>query len=46
MTLTSEPHMIFRDDAGQFGDAGVEEWMAFCQDTEGNTVGFVERRAP
>ena len=43
--LTSEPHMIFKDEEGQFGDRGVEKWMAFCADPDGNTVGLVERRA-
>ena len=42
--LTSPPHKIFSDESGQFGDKGVEEWMAFCTDPEGNSVGFVERR--
>lgn len=45
VVLTSEPHMIYKDEAGQFGDKGVEEWMAFCSDPSGNTVGLVERRA-
>lgn len=40
-----EPHMIFRDDQGQFGPAGTEEWMAFFRDTEGNTLALTERRA-
>lgn len=33
-----EPHLIFRDDAGQFGAAGQEEWMCFFRDTEGNLL--------
>jgi DNA-binding CsgD family transcriptional regulator/predicted enzyme related to lactoylglutathione lyase len=32
------PHMIFRDDA-----AGTEEWMAFFEDTEGNTLALMSR---
>jgi methylmalonyl-CoA/ethylmalonyl-CoA epimerase len=36
--------MIFRDDDGTFGDPGIEEWMAFFRDSEGNLVGLVERR--
>jgi len=39
------PHMIFRDDHGTFGQSGVEEWMAFFTDSEGNLVGLVERRS-
>lgn len=44
--VIAAPHLIFHDEAGQFGPAGTEEWMAFFHDSEGNTVGFVERRAP
>lgn len=44
VTIETEPHIIFRDDAGQFGEPGVEEWMAFFRDSEGNLVGLVERR--
>jgi len=42
--IASEPHMIFADSDGTFGEAGTEEWMAFFKDTEGNLVGLVERR--
>jgi methylmalonyl-CoA/ethylmalonyl-CoA epimerase len=42
--VTDAPHMIFRDAEGTFGLAGTEEWMAFFKDSEGNTVGLVERR--
>lgn len=42
--ITDRPHMIFSDEAGTFGDAGTEEWMAFFRDSEGNVVGLVERR--
>lgn len=41
--ITSEPHRIFDDGDGTFGDP-AEEWMAFFTDTEGNLVGLVERR--
>jgi methylmalonyl-CoA/ethylmalonyl-CoA epimerase len=44
--IVSEPHLIHRDEHGQFGPAGTEEWMAFFNDSEGNLVGLVERRAP
>jgi methylmalonyl-CoA/ethylmalonyl-CoA epimerase len=43
-TVIAEPHLIHRDDDGLFGDRGVEEWMAFFTDSEGNTVGLSERR--
>lgn len=39
------PHMIFRDDKGQFGPAGVEEWMVFFKDSEGNFLALSERRS-
>ena len=39
------PHLIHRDDAGQFGEAGEEEWMAFFNDPDGNTLALVERRS-
>ena len=42
--IDSEPHMIFRDEEGTFGQPGVEEWMAFFRDSEGNLVGLVARR--
>jgi methylmalonyl-CoA/ethylmalonyl-CoA epimerase len=43
--IIDRPHLIFSDDAGTFGDAGTEEWMAFFRDSEGNAVGLVERRS-
>lgn len=44
VTIDSEPHMIFRDHEGTFGEPGIEEWMAFFRDSEDNLVGLVERR--
>ncbi|MFL6204826.1 MAG: VOC family protein [Acidimicrobiales bacterium] len=41
-----EPHVIHKDEAGEFGPAGNEEWMAFFRDSEGNLVGLVEQRLP
>jgi len=38
------PHMIFRDDAGMFGAAGEEEWMAFFNDPSGNTLALATRK--
>ncbi|MEX2279747.1 MAG: hypothetical protein WEA76_06625 [Acidimicrobiia bacterium] len=46
VTIETEPHVIFRDEGGIFGDRGVEEWMAFFRDSENNLVGLVERRHP
>jgi methylmalonyl-CoA/ethylmalonyl-CoA epimerase len=39
------PHLIHRDDAGQFGPAGAEEWMTFFRDSEQNLLALAERRA-
>jgi catechol 2,3-dioxygenase-like lactoylglutathione lyase family enzyme len=35
------PHMIFRDE-----DTGVEEWFAFFDDPDGNTLALLARVAP
>ena len=44
--LVGEPHLIHRDEAGQFGPAGEEEWMTFLRDPSGNMIGLIERRPP
>ena len=46
VTIVGPPHRIFVDEDGQFGEPGVEEWMAFITDSEQNTIGLVERRRP
>jgi catechol 2,3-dioxygenase-like lactoylglutathione lyase family enzyme len=38
------PTMIHRDEAGDFGKKGGEEWMAFFRDPSGNLLGLVEKR--
>ena len=38
------PSLVHRDEAGQFGKKGTEEWMAFFKDPSGNLLGLVERR--
>ena len=38
------PHMIFRDEAGTFGAANEEEWMAFFQDPSENTLAIAARK--
>ena len=38
------PGLIHRDDAGDFGKKGTEEWMAFFRDPSGNVLALVERR--
>jgi catechol 2,3-dioxygenase-like lactoylglutathione lyase family enzyme len=42
--LQQQPQMIQRDEAGDFGKKGVEEWMAFFNDPAGNLLALVERR--
>jgi methylmalonyl-CoA/ethylmalonyl-CoA epimerase len=39
--IVSEPHVIFTHEDGRLGPAGHEEWQAFVEDPEGNTVGLV-----
>lgn len=43
--VTNEPHVIFEDADGTFGDPG-SEWMAFVKDPDGNLVGLASREAP
>jgi methylmalonyl-CoA/ethylmalonyl-CoA epimerase len=38
------PSMIHRDEAGNFGKKGNEEWMAFFKDPSGNLLGLVAKR--
>ena len=46
VSFDDEPHMIFLDDEGRFGPAGIEEWMVFFKDSEGNLLALSERRSP
>jgi len=39
-----KPAMVHRDEDGDFGKKGVEEWMAFFHDPSGNLLALVERR--
>ena len=39
--FTGAPHLIFTDDT-----TGVEEWLAFFEDTEGNMLAITSRVAP
>ena len=43
--FSGEPHLIFRDDAGAFGKAGEEEWMAFFSDPSGNILALATRKS-
>ncbi len=42
--LQQQAQMIQRDEAGDFGKKGIEEWMAFFNDPAGNLLALVERR--
>jgi catechol 2,3-dioxygenase-like lactoylglutathione lyase family enzyme len=44
VTCVGDPHVIHRDDAGTFGPAGHEIWMAFFRDSEDNLVALTESR--
>jgi methylmalonyl-CoA/ethylmalonyl-CoA epimerase len=46
VSIANEPHVIFKDDDGQFGPAGAEEWMAFITDSEGSLVGLASQNLP
>ena len=43
VNFDSEPHLIHKDDAGVFDNAGTEEWMAFFKDPGNNTLALVSR---
>ncbi len=42
--LEQEPAVVFRDEQGQFGEAGEEEWMAFFRDPDGHLLAFASRK--
>lgn len=44
--LERKPELIFRDDQGQFGEAGEEEWMAFFRDPDGHLLALASRSKP
>jgi len=46
VAFVDTPHLIHRDDAGQFGAPGSEEWMTFFHDSEQNLLALAERRPP
>ena len=46
VSFVDAPHLIHRDDAGQFGPPGGEEWMTFFHDSEQNLLVLAERRPP
>lgn len=46
VTIDSAPHMIQRDDAGVFGRPGMETWMAFFKDPDGNVLAVMSEVVP
>jgi len=44
IVFEQDPHMIFPDQAGTFGIAGEEEWMAFFRDPGNNMLAIASRR--
>lgn len=46
VTVDTEPHRIYVDADGAFGEKGWEEWMAFIRDSEDNLIGLASRHAP
>ena len=44
--IEQEPALTHRDEAGDFGPPGAEEWMAFFRDPDGNILAFAEWRGP
>lgn len=41
--IVAPPQLIFTHPDATLGPAGTEEWMAFIEDSEGNTVALVSR---
>ena len=39
--VVAEPHAIFTHEDDRLGPPGHEEWQAFVEDSEGNTVGLI-----
>jgi predicted enzyme related to lactoylglutathione lyase len=44
--VVSHPHVIFRHDDDTLGPADHDEWQAFIEDSEGNTIGLVAFQRP
>jgi methylmalonyl-CoA/ethylmalonyl-CoA epimerase len=44
--IVAEPQLIFSHGDDNLGPAGMDEWMAFVKDSEGNTVGLVSHHKP
>jgi methylmalonyl-CoA/ethylmalonyl-CoA epimerase len=44
--IVAEPQLIFSHNDDSLGPSGMDEWMAFVKDSEGNTVGLVSHHKP
>ena len=44
--IVAEPELIFSHSDDSLGPAGMDEWMAFVKDSEGNTVGLASHHEP
>jgi methylmalonyl-CoA/ethylmalonyl-CoA epimerase len=44
--IVAEPQVIFSHADDSLGPAGMDEWMAFLKDSEGNTVGLISHHKP
>ena len=44
--IVSHPHVIFTHEDDTLGPAHHEEWQAFVEDSEGNTVGLIAFQRP
>lgn len=44
IAVVEEPHIIFRHADDALGPAGMDEWMGFIRDSEGNLVGLVSHQ--
>jgi methylmalonyl-CoA/ethylmalonyl-CoA epimerase len=44
--IVAEPQLIFSHADDSLGPAGMDEWMAFVKDSEGNTIGLVSHHKP
>jgi methylmalonyl-CoA/ethylmalonyl-CoA epimerase len=43
VTVDAEAHLLHTDTDGTFGEPGMQEWMGFFRDSEGNLVGVASR---
>lgn len=44
VVFVDQPHAIFRDEQGTFGQPGEEEWMAFFHDPSENLLALATRK--